>query len=424
MKKVLAVWVLILLVGVVCSAVKIEFWMVGWSNEMANVAKSIIDTEFTPQTGIEVTIVPLAWGDYYQKSLLAIASRDTPDIFSLGSEIADFALRGGLIDLAAFKPEEYAELEKGIFTSVMGPFSFKTARFALPIDVSGYIAVYRTDLLADLGMGIPETWDDIRSWQPKVLANGMTLAYTNFEDMWGAYTHITQNGGQFFGSDGFSSALDREESVEGFVNYIELFTVHQLPKVLVGPEPFIRGEQLSYADGLWVYGTLSQSAPTIQGKWQVGLIPGTRKDGKVNHGSFAGSTLLGISAFSNKKEEAWEFLKWFLSADVLQRIANGIMASSNGWIWLPANKEAMSNVNLLVDVRDIYYRQIDESYPVPYAVNALVQYRFVTLAIQKCVTQGADPREEILKAAEDMNEEMARRKREYSRFLESLQIGG
>ena len=28
---------------------------------MANVAKSIIDTEFTPQTGIEVTIVPLAW---------------------------------------------------------------------------------------------------------------------------------------------------------------------------------------------------------------------------------------------------------------------------------------------------------------------------------------------------------------------------
>jgi ABC-type glycerol-3-phosphate transport system substrate-binding protein len=119
MKKVLAVWVLILLVGVVCSAVKIEFWMVGWSNEMANVAKSIIDTEFTPQTGIEVTIVPLAWGDYYQKSLLAIASRDTPDIFSLGSEIADFALRGGLIDLAAFKPEEYAELEKGIFTSVI-----------------------------------------------------------------------------------------------------------------------------------------------------------------------------------------------------------------------------------------------------------------------------------------------------------------
>ena len=81
-------------------------------------------------------------------------------------------------------------------------------------------------------------------------------------------------------------------------------------------------------------------------------------------------------------------------------------------------------MNLPVDVRDIYYRQIDESYPVPYAVNALVQYRFVTLAIQKCVTQGADPREEILKAAEDMNEEMARRKREYSRFLESLQIGG
>jgi len=421
-KKAIIVGVLVMLVSAIGLATEIEFWMVGWSNEMAKVADGIIDTEFTPQTGIEVSIVPIAWGDYYQKSLLSLASRDTPDIFSLGSEIADFALRGGLIDLAAFKPEEYAELEKEIFASVMGPFSFKASRFALPIDVSGYIGVYRTDLLTELGMQVPETWDEIRDWQPKVLANGMTLAYTNFDNMWGAYTLITQNGGQFFGDDGFSSALDQEESVKGFSDFVELFTVHNLPKTLVGTEPFIRGEQLCYADGLWVYGTMSQVAPALQGKWTVGLIPGTRKGDQVVHGSFAGSTLLGISAFSSKKDEAWQFLKWFLSADVLERIANGIMSTSNGWIWIPANKKAMTNLDLPDEVKNVYYNQIDDSFPVPYAVNALVQYRFVTLALQKCVTQNADPREEILDAADEMNSEMARRKKEYSRFLKSMNI--
>ena len=410
----------ILLLSSVVLAKDIEFWMVGWSNEMAKVAEGYINSEYTPKSGNNVRVIPLAWGDYYSKSLLSLASGDTPDIFSLGSEIADFALRGGLIDLAAFKPTEYAELEKGIFTSIMGPFSVKASRFAIPVDVGGNVGVYRVDLLKEMGMGIPETWDELRSWQPKVLAKGKTFGFTNFDDMWGAYTLITQNGGQFFGTDGFSSALDKPESIKGFTEFVELFTKHRLPQALVGMEPFLRGEQLSYIDGLWVYGSLSQAAPNLAGKWQVGLIPGVNRNGKVHHGSFAGSVLLGISSFSKKKEEAWDFLKWFLSEDIQLKISNGIMEKSNGWVWLPANKGAMSKVNLPEQVRDVYYKQIEACSPVPYAVNALVQYRFVTLALQKCVTQKADPNEVILEAAKSMNSEMARRKKEYSRFLENV----
>lgn len=414
------VWGLIVVVCIfsgVSGAKDLELWMVGWSNEMAKIAQRYID-EYTAISGHKVRVVGLAWGDYYNKSLLALASKDTPDIFSLGSEIADFALRGGLIDLAKFKPKEYQEVEKNIFTSLMGPFSFQASRFAVPVSIDAHVAAYRVDLLNEMGMGIPETWDDIRDWQQKVLARGKTLAYTNFDNIWGAYTHITQNGGQFFGPDGFSSALDRPESIKGFTEFVELYTKHKLPQTLAGVEPFIRGEQLSIIDGLWLHSTLNQAAPSLAGKWQIGLIPGVRRDGKVYHGSFAGSVLLGISAFSKNQEEAWDFLKWFLSSDVQLKISNSIL--NQNWVWMPANKEAMSKIDLKPEIRDVYYKQIEACTPVPYAVNALVQYRFVVLALQKCVTQNADPKATVLEAAKEMNNEMTRRKKEYSRFLENV----
>lgn len=411
---------LILVLSITTLGKAIEFWMVGWGNEMANIAQGLIDTQFTPQTGIRAKIIPLAWGDYYTKSLMALASGDTPDIFSLGSEIADFALRGGLIDLAAFKPAEYAVLEKELFSSVMGPFSFEARRFALPIDVAALVGVYRTDVLSEMGMSIPKTWEELCSYQPKALAKGKTFAFMNYDEIWAAYTLITQNGGQFFGSDGFSSALDTKESINGFIKYIELFTKHKLPLQLVGVEPFIRGEQLSYVDGLWAYPTLSFAAPNIKGKWKVDVVPGTYRDGKLHCGSSAGSVLLGIASASKNKEEAWKFLKWFLSKDVLTEISNSIMSKIDGWLWLPANKKAMQSVNLPKEVRDVYLKQIEACVPVPYAVNALVQYRFVGLALQKTVMLKEDPKVAVLEAAKDMNEEMARRRKEYNRFLVEL----
>ena len=125
----------------------ISVWLLGWTNEMVQIAQNLADSEFTPKTGITVSLEPLAYADSGNKVMFAMASRDTPDILSLGGIVADLALRGGLIDLAAFRPEEYAELEQQLFTSVMGPFTIEARRFALPSDVSCLVGAYRVDIL-------------------------------------------------------------------------------------------------------------------------------------------------------------------------------------------------------------------------------------------------------------------------------------
>lgn len=77
----------------------------------------------------------------------------------------------------------------------------------------------------------------------------------------------------------------------------------------------------------------------------------------------------------------------------------------------------MQNVNLPEAVKKVYFDQIEASIPIPYGVNSMVQYRYVVFAIQYAVLQNVNPKEAILQAAEAMNDDMARRRAEYQRFL-------
>ncbi|HHY19474.1 MAG TPA: hypothetical protein GX522_06210 [Firmicutes bacterium] len=89
-------------------------------------------------------------------------------------------------------------------------------------------------------------------------------------------------------------------------------------------------------------------------------------------------------------------------------------------MWLPANKEALAKVNIEDDAKRTFYGQLSHSEPAPYAINVAVLYRYVKFAVDKSILQNADPKEAILEAAKEMNDEMARRKKEYSRLLANL----
>ena len=423
--KILTSLLLVFMLTSLIYATELTVWYVGWTNEFKSVAQGIIDTQFGAKTGIKVKVEPLSWGDYYNKYLLSLASRDTPDIFVLGTETVDFGLRGGLVDLAKFKPAEFAQMEKQVFGSLMGPFSFRNTRFGMPVSIGAMISAYRKDILNEMGMDIPNEWDDIKKWQPKALAQKRTFGFhygsVQYDSIWGAYTLITQNGGQLFNPDGFSSALNKPESIKGFQEYISLFKDYKFPQAGVGIAPFVSGEWLMLTDGIWLYPNLLQHAPQLKGKWVLDLIPGTKqKDGSIHHGSFVGSSVMGISIYSKHKEEAWQFIKWFTTAKAQTDISNGIREQVPGSMWLPANKEALSKINIDEDARKTFYGQLSHSEPAPYAINVAVLYRFVKFAVDRCILENADPKAAILKAADDMNNEMARRKKEYARLLASL----
>ncbi len=424
-KKLIVSMLLVLTLAYLIQANTLQVWYVGWTNEISTVAQSIIASQFSAKTGINVQIEPVNWGDYYNKYLLSLASRDTPDLFVLGTETVDFGLRGGLVDLAKFKPEEFAKMEKEIFGSLMGPFSFRDTRFGMPVSIDAMVAAYRQDILNDMGLDIPKEWNDIKKWQPKALSQNRTFGFyygsAQYASEWGAYTLVTQNGGQFFNRDGFSSALDKPESIKGFIEYISLFKDYKFPLAGVGIAPFVSGDWLMITDGIWLYPNLLQHAPQLKGKWKLDLLPGTKKDdGSIHHGSYASGIVMGISTYSKQKEEAWQFLKWFSTTDTQANIANAIFEQIPGTMWLPANKESFGKLKIEDYARQTFYDQLTHSEPAPYAINVAVLYRYIQFAVDKCILKDVDAKEAILEAAKDMNNEMARRKKEYSRFLADL----
>lgn len=426
MKKKVTTMLIVLLLLSLCSSAatkRLEAWCIGFSNEMATIANGIIAKEFTPKTAIEVKIVPIAWGDG-DKIFLSIISNDAPDIIT--GSVVELGIRGSLLDLRKTFGKEFDDLEAQLFPAITAPLHFEGTRFGVPQNVSVMNAAYRTDILAEMGFGIPNLWTDVYKMLPKVKANKKEMGFfygsPSYAGLWGAYTLITQHGGNFFKTDGFTSALDSPESIRGFKEYVELFTKHKMPQTSTGIPSFRTGEWIMMIDGYWMYTNLLNGAPEIKGKWEPGLIPGVlRSSGEINHGTFTGSTSLGIPKTSKNYKEAWEFIKWFCSPEIQLIYTEEVIAKIPGFLQVPTARSALYNLKgLPMNIAKIIHTQIDESQAVPYAPTSSVLYRFVDFAIQSCLQQGKDPETEAKNAATEMNKEMSRRKVEYKRFLDQM----
>ncbi len=414
---------LILLFSFSSAAVKLEVWCIGWGNEMAQVAESIAAREFTPKTGIEVDIVPLSWGDG-DKVFLSIISNDAPEIIT--GSVVELGIRGSLLDLKKTFGKEFDELEAQLFPAITKQLHFSGTRFGVPQNVSVMNACYRTDILAEMGFEIPNLWTDVYKLLPKLQAKGKDAGFCygspSSNSIWGAYTLITQHGGNFFKPDGFTSAMDSPESIRGFKEYIELYTKHNMPKASAGMTQFRTGEWVMFIEGYWTYSSLLIGAPEIKGKWEPGLIPGIKRDnGVINHGTFTGATSFGIPKTTKNYKQAWEFIKWFCSAPIQQKYVEELMAKVPGSLQVPTSKEALYKIKGLPEnIAKTIHAQIDESVAIPYAPTSGVLYRFVEFAVQGCIQQDKNPEAEARNAAAEMNKEMSRRKIEYKRYLDQL----
>jgi ABC-type glycerol-3-phosphate transport system substrate-binding protein len=422
-KRVLIAILLLFILPVLCLAETMEVWIVGWTNEITKVAEDLIATEYTPKTGVEVNITPIGWADG-NKITLAIISNDAPDIVTAGVELG---VRGSLIDLRKTFGAEFEELEAKLFPAITKQLHFAGTRFAIPQNISVMNAAYRVDLLAEAGMEIPVTWAEVNQMRPKLNANGREMAFhygsPDYSGLWGAYTLITQHGGNFYKTDGFTSSMDEPESIRGFTEYVEFYTKHNMPKSGTGITQFRSGEWVMTIDGYWMYTNLLHSAPEIAGKWEAALIPGTKRpDGTINHGTFTGGTHFAIPVTTKDKQRAWDFIKWFLSDEIQRKFVDQIITRIPGSLMVPSSMEALYTLEGLPgNIAKVIHNQIDESVAVPYAPTQAVLHRYINFAIQACIQQGADPKEEAIKAAKEMNKEMDRRRIEYSRFLDQLE---
>lgn len=394
----------------------ITLW-IGTGRDQANVIKSMIDASFTPASGINVNVQLVDMNTLLRATLagqgpdVAIQVPNTNGIagavLTTGNDSAvNYGIRNAVLNLSQF--EDYGQVVERFSDSAMVQLCFHDAAYGLPETQTFPMMFYRKDILAELGLEIPQTWDDVKVAMTVLAKNQMEFGMLPSEQIFAMLLY--QNGGAYYSPDGSSSALDTDEAINSFKQYCEYYTDYKLDKETSVDQRFRTGECPIIIADYTLYNNLQVSAPDIDGLWSIAPVPGTRKDDGSIDRSVGSTGLTSLIMSATKEPEAcWEFLKWW-SSDAVQTNFGYEMESLQGKAGrVPtANLTAFSKLAWKASDMEALLEQYQWVKGIPQVPGGYYSWRNVNNAFYTVTTDTdfASAREELMDKVVLINEEL------------------
>ncbi len=332
--------------------------------------QKMVDSEFTQQTGIKVKISVMPDAN---KLTMAAAADETPDVaLGLLSHLPfELACRDAIYDLTQF--EDFWEVADRFAPGAFVPYVFNEGVYALPETSDFNMIVYRKDIFEKLNLELPDTWEELTGVLPELQRYGMNF-YHNIATIdgykWFYQTTplIYQNGGSLYTEDGLHTAIDQPNAVKGIKTLGELFSIYSVPtQVPQFADSFRYGVYPIGIVNLETYNLITNGAPELEGQWELAPYLGTeREDGTIDRSYIAAGTGGIIFNDTEKLEEAWSFMKWWLSHDVQADYSHTLQATYGAEnIWLPSNLDAIADCTLPTDDKLAILEQLTHLRDVP-----------------------------------------------------------
>ena len=442
----------------------IEVWIVT-GRDQSQILKNMVDESFTPNTGIKVNVKLIDIGAL----LNAVVAGNGPDVvISVGRSIpVDYALRNANVNLMRF--EDCDEVLQNFYPSAYEAYKYDDGLYALPETESFNLLFYRKDILEQLDVELPQTWDDLIAILPTLQGNNLDVAipYPSIQapDMRAFYTMIYQNDGVIYNDKGTKSLIDSEPGIAAFKKYTSFFNSYGLPTVYDFISRFRSGEMPLGITDYQTYNTLTVSAPEIRGLWDFTYILGTEKtdaNGKtyidrtngvdgvatmmIKKGmdmedlksilgttdyaySSQDGTKLDASLFESvdektlkavlKNEErmsdSWEFMKWWVSTDIQLRFGREMEALlGSSARYATANVEALKQLSWNSKQLEILEDSLEQSRGLPEVPGSYFTPRHVVNGARKVINEKDDPRETLIDYTRKINEELLRKRQEFN----------
>ena len=305
----------------------------------------LIDTDFTQKTG---TTVILSVMQNEQRLILASSSGQTPDAaLGISSWLPfELAIRNALYPLSDF--DDFFEFASdNINIETLLPMIVEDSVYGITETQNFYVLFYRKDILENLGIPIPDTWDDVKKILPELQRRGMNF-YIPMCEQTIKYFNTTapfffQNDARFYSEDGIRNALNEQNSVMAFELMTEIFSIYGLPEQVANFYNAFRYGRIPIGVGdFGLYVALTNAADEIYGLWDIAPSPGViSPDGSVKRYQVAGDRAAIVFRNSDSREEAWTFLKWWLSKETQLKFARMLVTRYGpAYLWNTANIEA------------------------------------------------------------------------------------
>lgn len=399
----------------------ISIW-VNWGRDQAQVLNSLVQSSFTPKykTNVEIKVVNATM-------VQAVLSGNAPDCFlqHSRSEPVNLAIRGVLLDLKQFDDldEVLGRFQEGADI----PYRYNGGLYALPDTQNFYLLFYRKDIFETFGFSVPKTWDEF-------ITVSKVFSRNNLQS-WLHYTQITatnqidsgigslnlfpsmllQRGLSLYSQDHRSTTLSSSEVIKTFEYWTDFYTKLKTPITLSFYNRFRTGTCPMGIEPYTTYTTLKAAAPEIDGLWGVAPIPGIKnEDGTISNVSTGGGTGCAILKSTDCPKEAWEFLKWWTSAETQYSYTQNVEA-----VLGPTGRVAVSNVEAFNKMSwdskmksEILsaWEQVEE---VPEVPGSYYVSRSVDLSFWSVVNENLNPKDVLLERSTEVDDEIERKWNQY-----------
>ena len=398
----------------------VDVW-ISTGRDQFQTLRAMINDKYTKTTGNEVNLSLVN----ITALLSAVVAGIGPDI-AIGtpqSEPVNFAMRGACVDLTQFNT--YNEVAKRFTKEAMIPATYdnnkKVGVYGLPDTQTYQVMFYRKDVLSELGLKVPKTWDDVISTITVLNKNNLEFGLpvsTTLDPNGGKltfYSLLLQNGGKLYKDDNTATDLFTPAATNAFKLWTNFYANYELPKTYDFQNRFRTGEMPIGISAYTLYNTLMVAAPEINGLWDFTTIPGTMRDGKLDTSNALLTTYTIMLSDCDKKELAWQFMDWWTSADAQSQYGSELecimgpsarynTANNEGFARLPWTKKELNKLN----------GQLANAYAMPEIPGSYFLTRHINNAFYAVINKDADPKDTLMDYAKTIDEEILKKREEFN----------
>lgn len=361
--------------------------------------------EFTAKEEIGVNL-KLVSGDSVMAATVAGIGPDVT-LFNGAPNVISYAIRKATVDLS--KLDGFDECTRDFYESAIVPYRFNGGVYALPETQSFPMLFYRKDILEELELEVPTTWDEAYDCITTLQKNNMTFGCPTYD------VFLYQHGGSYYNEKGSVSYMNSEESVNAFKTWTKFYTNFNLPLSYNFINRFRSGEMPIAIADYSSYNSLVVFAPEISGSWGMTMVPGTKNaDGTVDHSVSAAGTAAMIFSNTDDIDSSWKFLKWWVSGQTQSDYAIGLEtklgASARVMV---ASKSAFETLDWTDEQKAALKQQWNWVDGTPEVPGGYLMSRHINNAFRKIVYNDADLRETLGEYKVIIDKELTLKREEY-----------
>lgn len=388
----------------------IEVWF-ATGRDQAQIVRQLIDESFTAKTGINVDLKLVNSGVL----LPATLADKGPDIsMAVGEDTpVNWGIRNAIYDISQF--DDFEEVASRFYPSAMAPYIFNDKCYGLPETQNFLTLFYRTDIFEELGIKVPQTWEDVISILPVLQKKNLEFYMPSGGGSGILYSMIAQYGGEVYLNNGAESGLMSKESQQAFVDYSTFFSDYGFQLSASFINRFRTGEMPIGLSYYTEYNTLSVFAPEINGLWDFAPMIGHKdENGNINNTSISSTSAIIMFEDAELKDACWEYMKWWTDADTqitYARLLEGLLGPSARYN--VSNIEAFSQLPWSRKEFNILSEAMKNTTHMPVVPGSYILGRYVDNAFRAVVNDKVNPRIALYDNVRKINVELERKREEF-----------